>query len=61
MESKPVINETSGIEARGLRNRYVGSLSGRDIGELVRVCGWVSRIREQKTGAPCLEMENRDK
>ncbi len=46
MESKPVINKTSGIEARGLRNRYVGSLSGRDIGEQVRVCGWVARVRE---------------
>ncbi len=46
MESKPVIIETSGIEARGLRNRYVGSLSSGDLGEQVRVCGWVSRIRE---------------
>ncbi|TAN23746.1 MAG: aspartate--tRNA ligase [Actinomycetota bacterium] len=46
MESKPVINEFSGIAAKGLRNRYIGSLSAADAGERVSVCGWVARVRE---------------
>ncbi len=46
MESKPVIERTSGVEAKGLRNRYIGTVSTEDIGHRVTVCGWVSRIRE---------------
>ena len=46
MESKPVIESTSGVEAKGLRNRYIGTVSTEDIGKRITVCGWVSRIRE---------------
>ncbi|NNN18803.1 MAG: aspartate--tRNA ligase [Acidimicrobiaceae bacterium] len=40
------MNGSSGIEARGLRNRYIGGLSGGEVGERVTVCGWVARVRE---------------
>ena len=46
MESRPVMESTSGVEAKGLRNRYIGTISTGDAGERVTVCGWVSRIRE---------------
>lgn len=46
MESKPVVDGTLAVEARGLRNRYVGTLASSDIGEKVVVCGWVARVRE---------------
>lgn len=32
-------------EAKGLRTRYIGTLSLSDVGENVTVCGWVSKVR----------------
>lgn len=33
------------VQARGLRDRYIGTLSLRDFGARIAVCGWVSRVR----------------
>lgn len=49
MESilEPILskNEIQELEARGLRNRYIGSLSEKDLDQTVTICGWVSKIR----------------
>ena len=34
------------IEPRGLRDRYIGTISEKDLGATVTVCGWVSKVRE---------------
>ena len=46
MESKRVVEGTSLVEAKGLRDRYIGSLRSADVGKRVTVCGWVARVRE---------------
>ena len=39
--------EPDPARARGLRTHYCGQLTVEDAGELVSVCGWVARRREQ--------------
>lgn len=45
--SEPVTmpSEIQGLQARGLRDRYIGTLSENDLGRIVTICGWVSKIR----------------
>lgn len=45
LNSRLVSSDSAGIEARGFRDRYIGTLSKDDFGIHVAVCGWVSRIR----------------
>ena len=41
-----VITNYPTIEPRGLRDRYIGTISEKDLGASVTVCGWVSKVRE---------------
>lgn len=44
-KSKSSIKSVLGIEAKGLRDRYIGTIGIADLGTSVAVCGWVSRVR----------------
>lgn len=41
-----VIRNYPTIEPKGLRDRYIGTISEKDLGTSVTVCGWVSKVRE---------------